>query len=246
MKIITLILITIFSIATLAADQPDAETIIRRVDENITPETRIATTSMVVHGRRGSRTIRSRSWIRGTEQAFTEYLAPPREAGTKMLKLGDELWIFSPATDRTIQISGHMLREPVMGSDLSYEDHMEDPQISGRYTPVIEGEEEVMDRDCWVIYLRAKVDDVSYPYIRIWVDQERYLPLKEEWYGRGESLLKTLEVKEVMQVQERWFPKRMVVKDVLKDGDGTELIIEEIEFDADIPDHIFSRAALRD
>ncbi len=246
MKIIPLILITIISIAALAAEQPEAETIIRRVDENITPETRIATSSMVVHGRRGSRTIRSRSWIRGTDQAFTEYLAPPREAGTKMLKLGDELWIYSPDTDRTIQISGHMLREPVMGSDLSYEDHMEDPQLSGRYTPELEGEKEVMDRDCWVLYLTAKVDNLSYPYIRIWVDKERYLPLREEWYGSGESLLKTLEVNEVIQIQGRWFPKRMLIKDVLKDGDGTELVIEEIEFDADIPDHIFSRAALRD
>jgi hypothetical protein len=36
-----------------------------------------------------------------------------------MLKLGDQLWTFSPSTDRTIQIAGHMLRQSVMGSDMS-------------------------------------------------------------------------------------------------------------------------------
>ncbi len=243
-KNILSIVILILTIA-LAAEQPDPQSIIRKVDENITPDSRIVTSSMVVHGRRSTRTIRSKSWIRGSEKAFIEYLAPPREAGTKMLKRGDELWIYSPDTDRTIQISGHMLREPVMGSDLSYEDHMEDPELTNRYSPEIEGEETVDDRECWILYLTAIVDDASYRFLRIWVDKERFLPLKEEWYGSGESLLKTLEVKEVRQTQGRWFPQKALINDVLKAGDGTELIIEEIEFDVDIPDHIFSRAALR-
>lgn len=245
MKSIILLILMISLTFFLSAEQPDAEEIIKRVDENITTESRIVTYSMIVHGRRATRTIRSRSWIRGTEEAFTEYLAPPREAGTKMLKLADELWIYSPDTDRTIQISGHMLREPVMGSDLSYEDHMEEPQLSGRYTPQIESEETVNDRECWVIYLTAATEDASYQYLRIWVDKERFLPLKEEWYGSGESLLKTLEVFEVMETQGRWYPQRAVINDVLKEGDGTELVVEEVEFDADIPNHIFTRANLR-
>jgi hypothetical protein len=39
-----------------------------------------------------------------------------------MLRLENQLWIYSPSTDRNIQNSGHMLRQSVMGSDLSYED----------------------------------------------------------------------------------------------------------------------------
>jgi hypothetical protein len=37
----------------------------------------------------------------------------------------------------------------------------------------------------------------------------------------------------------------MVFKDELKTGDGTEFIIQFIEFDAAIPDYIFSKASLR-
>jgi len=58
-----------------------------------------------------------------------------------MLKLEDQLWIFSPSTDRIIQISGHMLRQSVMGSDLSYEDMMEDPHLLNHYSGKIDGEE---------------------------------------------------------------------------------------------------------
>ena len=60
----------------------------------------------------------------GSEKAFTENLSPAREAGTKMLKLKDKLWTYSPQTDRIIQISGHMLRQSINGSDMSYKDMM--------------------------------------------------------------------------------------------------------------------------
>jgi len=40
-------------------------------------------------------------------------------------------------------------------------------------------------------------------------------------------------------------PKKALFNDVLKSGEGTGVIVEDIEFDADIPDRIFSRVALR-
>ncbi|MDV7401853.1 outer membrane lipoprotein-sorting protein, partial [Arthrospira platensis SPKY1] len=100
---------------------PDADTILKKVEENMSSKNRVFESEMIIHGRRGSRTITSKTYSVGDKQSFTEYLSPPREAGTKMLKLEDQLWIYSPTTDRTIQISGHMLRQSVMGSDLSYE-----------------------------------------------------------------------------------------------------------------------------
>jgi len=42
---------------------------------------------MVVHSRRASRTLEMLSYSAGKDKSFSEYLAPPREQGTKMLKL---------------------------------------------------------------------------------------------------------------------------------------------------------------
>jgi hypothetical protein len=36
-----------------------------------------------------------------------------------------------------------------------------------------------------------------------------------------------------------------VFKDALKEGAGTEFVLESIEFDAAIPDHVFTKASLR-
>ena len=50
---------------------------------------------------------------------------------------------------------------------------------------------------------------------------------------------------EVKNIEGRWFPTMIVFKDVLKEGKGTEFRMTGIEFNADIPEYIFSRASLR-
>ena len=114
-----------------------------------------------------------------------------------MLKLGDELWTYTPSTDRIIKISGHMLRQSVMGSDLSYEDMMEDPVLGNIYEAAVVGEETVLERPCWVLELTATKEDTAYFKRKIWVDKERFVILREEMFARSGKLLKTLEVKSV-------------------------------------------------
>ena len=222
-----------------------AKEILRRIDRNQNAENRVLTSEMTIHGRRGSRTVKSNSWVEGTDKSFTEYVAPAREKGTKMLKLGDQLWTYSPSTDRTIKISGHLLRQSVMGSDLSYEDLMEDPSMEELYDATIEREEDIEGRACWVLDLTAKDGGVAYAQRKIWVDQERFLPLREHRFGKSGKLLKTTEVHEIDRVGDRWVIRHVTFKDALKKGKGTEFRVEKVEFNTKIPSRIFSKASLR-
>jgi outer membrane lipoprotein-sorting protein len=230
---------------SLNAQNPSAKEIIEKVDKNMSAESRIFTSKMVIHNPRNTRTIESKTWSIGEKKSYSEYLSPPREQGTKMLKLEDQLWIFSPSTDRIIQISGHMLRQSVMGSDLSYEDMMEDPHLLNHYSGKIDGEEKLDDRICWVISLTANTPDVAYQTQKVWVDKDRFIPLKKELYAKSGVLLKKMQLSDVKQIQGRWFPKRILFKDVLKDGEGTEFLIEDINFNVAIPDYILSKASLK-
>jgi outer membrane lipoprotein-sorting protein len=162
-----------------------------------------------------------------------------------MLKLEEQLWIYSPSTDRTIQISGHMLRQSVMGSDLSYEDMMDDRKLTDLYNAKVDGEEEIDGRETWILELTAKVDDVAYETRKIWIDQERYIPLKEELFAKSGQLLKRSTMIDVKQIQGRWFPTTIVYKDMLKQGDGTEFKMISVKFNQEIPEYIFSKAALK-
>ncbi len=228
-----------------AAQAPNGEAILLRVDDNMGSDNKIIVSVMTVHGRRGSRTITAKSWIRGRTESFTEYLDPPREKGTKMLKLGDPLWTYTPAADRTILIAGHMLRQSVMGSDLSYEDMMEDPRLTNLYTATVAGGETIEGRPCWILDLAAKSEEIAYFRRKVWVDKERYVVLREERYAKSGKLLKTTDIKAVERQGGRWIATRVVFKDALKEGGGTEFTIEAIEFDAKIPDSLFTKASLR-
>lgn len=224
---------------------PEASVILQKIDKNMSSETRVFTSRMIVHGRRSSRTIESRTWSQGDKNAFTEYLEPAREKGTKMLKLDDQLWIYSPGTDRTIQISGHMLRQSVMGSDMSYEDVMEDPALTNHYKAKVTGEETIDQRLCWILELEAFDPSVAYQKRKLWVDQQRFIPLKEEMYAKSGKLLKKTSLSDVVNVQGRWFPKKIVFRDMLKDGEGTEFLILDIRFNEKIPEYLFSKASLK-
>lgn len=230
---------------TSPAHTQDAGSILKKVDKNLSSENRIFESTMTIHGKRNSRTISSKSWSVGSAKSFTEYLSPASEKGTKMLKVQDQLWIYSPSTDRIIQISGHMLRQSVMGSDLSYEDMMEDRQLTDMYTATMAGEEKIGDRNTLVLALTAKVDDVAYYTQKMWIDSERFVPLKQEMYARSGQLLKRTELSDVRKIGDRWFPATIIYKDMLKDGKGTAFRMTDIRFNQEIPEHIFTKAALK-
>jgi len=240
-----ILIIILFIYTGCYGQTPTGEEILNRIDENMASESRILTSRMVIHGRRGSRTIESKSWSEGEDRSFTEYLSPPREKGVKMLKLEDQLWMFSPSTDRTIQISGHMLRQSVMGSDLSYEDMMDDKKLISDYDAVVVGSEVFEGRQCWALELTANNDDVAYFFRKIWVDKDRYIPLKSELFAKSGQLLKKMEMFDIEKIEGRWFPKRMVFKDMLKDGDGTEFFVDDIQFNVKFPESLLTKASLR-
>lgn len=240
----SILIIVIFLLAAELSAQTASE-ILLKVDRNLSSENRVFESSMTISGKRNSRTILAKTYAVGNKKSFTEYLSPASEKGTKMLKLEKQLWLYSPGTDRTIQLSGHMLRQSVMGSDLSYEDMMDDRKLSEMYDAQVVGEEMIGDRKTILLELTARLADVAYHSQRIWVDAERFVPLKQELFAKGGKLLKSIGMTDVILVQNRWFPMTMTYKDILKQGEGTVFKLSNIEFDKSIPEYIFTKAALK-
>ncbi len=85
----------------------------------------------------------------------------------------------------------------------------------------------------------------SYDKRKIWVDKERYIILKENLYAKSGKLLKQIDIHDVEKMEGRWVAKSLTYKDVLKEGNGTKMMIESIQFNKNIPDYIFSKASLR-
>ena len=124
-----------------SASAQSVDEILSSVDRNLNFDTRYIRSTMTVTKPRRTKVYELESWGRGAQDAASEFHAPRRDAGTKMLKQGGELWMYMPAIEKVQKISGHMLRQGMMGSDVSYEDLLEFTEWQEMYTATLEGEE---------------------------------------------------------------------------------------------------------
>jgi outer membrane lipoprotein-sorting protein len=236
-----LLAVLVVSAATTAhAQTPTAEQLLDAMDRNMTFESRSSRIVMSVEGRR-TRSYEIVSYGRGEEDAAMEFLSPPREKGTRMLKLGGELWIYLPAVDRVQKISGHMLRQGMMGSDVSYEDMMASRELRRLYRATVAGADRVEGRACWKLELVAVDATVSYPRRVTWVDQQTYLPLRQELYALSGMLLKTWTMSDPKEYEGgRIYPSRMVVQDQVKKDSVTRIEFKELKFGLSLEKEVFS------
>jgi outer membrane lipoprotein-sorting protein len=241
MRLFLTLIISLFSLTSSPAQAQTSSEILSMVDSNLTFETRYSRATMTVVKPRRTKVYEFESWGRGVDTAATEFLAPRRDVGTKMLKIGGELWMYMPSIERVQKISGHMLRQGLMGSDLSYEDMLEFSSWQEAYTAEVTGTEACGTGTCWVLDMQARVDDVSYPRRKIWVDQSNHIPVRQELYALSGMLLKVWLMEDVQQFGDRYYPRRMVVEDAVQEGTSTTLEFSDLQFGEEVDQRVFER-----
>ncbi len=240
MTIETLLTALVLTAASTAVQAPTAEQLLDAMDKNLTFESRTSRIVMTVEGRR-TRSYEIVSYGRGQEDTAMEYLSPPRDKGTRMLKLGGELWIYMPSVDKVQKISGHMLRQGMMGSDVSYEDLMTSREMRKMYEAKVTGADQLDGRPCWKLEMIARNDAVSYPKRMSCIDKQSDLPLKQELYALSGMLLKTWTMSDPKEFEGgRIYPTKMVIRDEVRKDSATHLEFKEMKFGVKLESEVFS------
>jgi outer membrane lipoprotein-sorting protein len=222
-----------------------AEAILARIDDNMVYETAYSEIDMTITI--GKRVIKKElvSYAEGIEKSFVEFLSPARDRGTKMLKVGKVLKIYFPSAERVMRLSGHMLKQSMMGSDFSYEDMMETAEeLKEEYEVKLLGEEVFNDIPCYVLELESRDESKTYFFRKIWVDKEKFIGHKAEFSAKSGKLLKVMTVGNIQSFQNRYYPTRVVMEDKLRKNSKTEMEIKNIQFDALIPEGTFTERNL--
>ncbi len=183
------------------------------------------------------------SVAQGADKAFTEF-TNPEDRGVRYLKIGKDLWIYFPKEQDTVKISGHLLQEGMMGSDVSYQDALESQDFLAKYSASLKGREAVGGRDCYEIELDAKLPTAAYDRRLLWIDAERFVTLKAEMYARSGKLLKASATLEVAKVGERWYPSKVEFASKLRADTKTVFSMTKIALDAPVDPRRFTMAAL--
>jgi outer membrane lipoprotein-sorting protein len=184
-----------------------------------------------------------------TEKQLLEYLQPADVAGTKLLSItkpdgkDSEIWLFMPALGKERRIAAQEMQTKFMGTDFTYE------EISGTASYKEDYESKMLDDDtfdghkCYVLQLTPKAKS-EYTFVKMWVWQDESIPVKVEFYGRGDRLRKSLETSGWKKnTKGKWELSQVVMSDVLA---GTKTIIKIKEAsEADVPDEYFTVRYLR-
>jgi len=223
---------------TLSGDE-----IIKRADKNKIYDEIEYNGKMTIKKSDKTRVKTMHVFAEGEDKSLIEF-TNSEDKGTKYLKLSGELWIYFPDAEGITKISGHMLRESMMGSDFSYEDVMENEELIKKYTVSIVGSEKVNDRDCYVLELVAKDKNITYAKRKLWVDKEKFVVMKTQLFALSGKLLKESVMYDVNKYGDRYFPTKMIMMNKLVKDSSTSFEMTDINFGVNIPEDTFSKRNL--
>ncbi|MFC1492764.1 outer membrane lipoprotein-sorting protein [candidate division KSB1 bacterium] len=244
LSLFVILLITSYTMPVTAQSGLSAEEILDRIDENMVSQSVISVSKMIIHKQGRTDIKEMKTWGLGRKKGFVEFYTPARDKGTKYLRIEDELWMYLPSVEKVVKISGHLLRQSMMGSDFSYEDMLNRLTLQDDYSAEIEGEEEYNGMQCYKLVLTAKHKEVTYYKRTILVEKDRFIAVKSEMYAKTGKLLKSSHVEKIEKIGDRYYPTHVVMTDELRKNSRTEFIMSEIEFDANIPESTFTRRNL--
>jgi outer membrane lipoprotein-sorting protein len=221
-----------------------ADEIVARLDRNTVAGSMHYEAKMTISLGGQVRTKEFRGWAEGEDKAYIEFTAPARDRDTRFLKLSDEMWMWLPEVGKSTKLSGHMLRQSLMGSDFSYSDAASNSRLEDDYSFERAGTDTVGGTTAVVLELTALRSDVAYARQRVWVDTTEFIPLRVEYYAASGKLLKEMRVEDFRSIDGRNFPTRVRMVNRLRTDTWTEMDFTTVELDPSVPSVVFDRSHL--
>ncbi|BBH12231.1 outer membrane lipoprotein-sorting protein [Chromobacterium haemolyticum] len=212
--------VALWATTTLAA--PDAQTILTNSDAVRNPERSFGLVVSLISYKDGKQNEASALAVysradpkSGQFRSLLRFINPKRDAGKLMLKSGNDLWFFDPASKASVPISPQqrLLGQAANGDVVTV-------NLALDYQAVLAGEETIQDGDrqarlCYKLRLSARNPGVTYHAIDLWVDRDGYRSRKAQFYAESGSLLKTAYYRAYQPVLGRERPTETVIIDGL-------------------------------
>jgi outer membrane lipoprotein-sorting protein len=190
-------------------------------------------------GRTHKRTLRVKA--RG-RSALVAYITPAKMKGTRILRLGRNMWLAKPGLRKPFAISSRQrLLGQASNGDVTTTDY------AGDYRAVSVTNVMLGATPCYLLDLKAVDKQVTYDRIRYWVSKNEVRAVKAEFLTVSGRLIKTatFEYKNTLTVQGQSFKflSKMVITSAISKSNVTTLIYSKVQFKKH-PDSTFNRNLL--
>ena len=201
-------------------------------------------------GKKSVRRMRSRilEVVDDGDKSMTIFEEPADVKGTASLTYShsvepDEQWLFLPALKRVKRISSKNKTGAFMGSEFAFEDI--GSQEVEKYTYKYLGDEDLDGTAVHKVEAVPAYKHSGYTRVVNYIDQERMLSLKTEFYDRKNALLKTLTASNYEHYNgAHWRPHRLEMVNT-QTGKSTILEFSDYQFETGLSDKDFSSNALK-
>jgi outer membrane lipoprotein-sorting protein len=223
--------------------QVDVEDIVDYFEDLYRSESSVSVANLIVTRPRRTREMGMKVWTRGEDKALILIQSPPRDKGTATLKVDDNLWNYLPRIKRTIRIPPSMMLASWMGSDFTNDDLVRDSSFTRDYEYELVGHTE--DPAGWLVVFHAKPDLVGlWEKFELIISEDGLIPIQAKYYDRKGRHARTLYWDDVKVFDGKRIPAHMTLIPQDEEGQKTEMIYEEIDFDVDLPESTFSLSRL--
>ena len=157
----------------------------------------------------------------GQFSSLLRFVQPACDAGKLMLKNGNDMWFFDPATKASVRLSPQQrLLGQASNGDVVTVNFAKD------YQATVAAEESVQDgerktRKAFKLALTAATPDATYATIDLWVDADSHAPLKARFNAESGRLLKTAYYRRFQQQLGAERPTETVIIDGVNTGSVT-------------------------
>ena len=221
---------------------PDVDALLQHLDDLYRSKSSVARIEIDVTTTRSTRNMRLRAWTRGEEEVLVLIEAPPREAGTATLRVGNNLWNYLPRIARTIRVPPAAMLGSWMGTDFTNDDLVKESSLRKDFTARVDRRSDTPPG--WWLTLDVKPGVVGrWARIDLLVSDER-LPVEERHYDRRGRLARTMHFDDVKVLGGRRLPARIALVPADSVGQRTEMRYLEVQFDTPLSDDTFSLSRL--
>ena len=228
-------------IVTYTANAQTADQIMSKVQQNERIRSTSSTVKQTIITSTGSeRTLEMESFSKDFNQSqLSVYTNPARVKGDKILLMndGDDIWFYTPKTDRVRHLASHAKKQKVQGSDFSYEDY-ENWDYKNDFKTTLLGKEKLNGISCYKLELIPTESGPHYSKMVVWVISEKYIVLKADYYEEG-ALLKTLQCKDIKKISDHWLAMKMIMTN-RQDGGSTTMETTNIKINIDLDNSLFT------
>jgi outer membrane lipoprotein-sorting protein len=234
-----LILVTVLLTLALPLSALTGEEIITKMESNQVHDSAESTGSFAITDRFGTRVKTYKASSIGEDKMLLEF-TNPEEAGQKILRIDDEIYLYFPEAEEIIHLQGAALKDSIMGSDFSYEDLTGGKSMLDDYTVELGGTEPIDGSNCYRLELKARRKDVVYPMQTIWVDSELFVYRRVMLYSLKGKELKEMAAKEFRQLSGKIVPVLLEMRDRMKKSSKTVFKTDSLRIDIPIDPALFS------